>query len=107
MATPEQRALRRAQRETAQRVRASRQPGGKYQRVLPKSITGPSMRAQTAYATAVLEGREPYPTKGTAESKQLARMGSYSRWHKADARFLDAFQQYFYHDERNQEIEDE
>lgn len=100
MATEAQRARRRAQRATAVRVRTGRT-------ILPKAITEPSKQARINYGYRVINGEEPYPAKGTLESKQLARLGGLSRWNKADPVFLPAFQQYFYHDEKPQEEPDE
>jgi hypothetical protein len=107
MATPEQRLRRRAQRDTAARVKAARQPHAKYQKVLPKSITEPYRKRLAAHAYDVMAGRAPAPAKGTLEARQLARLASLARHGKADPRFEAAFKQYWYNDKEEEEEEDE
>jgi hypothetical protein len=100
---------RAAQRATAARVRAARQPGGRYEKILPTTFREPSIKAQHNYANAVLEGREPAPAPGSLESKLLARLAGRARWNKEDPKYLE-FQKYWYHkkDEKNEaDIEDE
>lgn len=98
-----------AQRATAKRVREARQRGGRYRPVSPSAARKAVARSQVEYATAVANGDEPMPAPGTPEARQLARMGSLSRWHKADPRFYDMFKQYFYHDEKKkrERVDDE
>lgn len=85
-----QRARARAQRATAVRVRNRT-------RILPKSITGPSRKAQIEYVQAVQRGDISEPAPGTPEARQLARWASYARWNKADPTFEARFSKYFYH----------
>lgn len=104
-----------AQRRTAKLVReqrAARKEHRPVPKILPPSFSREYRRQLVNYANAVADGNQPYPEKGTAESKQLARMASFARWNKADPRYYDLFKQYFYHDERRQsesdaDIEDE
>ena len=109
----EKRAATRAQRETARRVHEARLPGGKYVKVSPSAARSTVKASQVAYARAVEAGREPMPAPGTPEARQLARMASNAKYGKAPSEFLAAFQQYFYHDEKNKgrrndaDIEDE
>lgn len=95
----ELRARRRAQKATAARVKAGRSKGGTYEKILPRSFRAPSIAAQTQYARDVQSGRIDRPEKDTPEGKQLARMASLARWNKADPSFLNAFKDYWYHDE--------
>lgn len=91
-----------AQRRTARQVAAQREArahGRQVPRILPKAITAPSRQAQIDYANAVLRGDEPYPSKNSAEGRQLARMASLARWQKAPPEFEQAFSQYWYHKE--------
>jgi hypothetical protein len=107
MATDDQRARRRAQRETAARVKAGR--SGKYQPALPRAVRAPTRAAREAYANAVISGREPYPPAGSREAKNLASLASKARWGKANAAYEAAFNQYWYHknDEKNEaDVED-
>jgi hypothetical protein len=107
MATDEQRNRRRAQRETAARVKAART--SKYEPGLPRSVRAPTRAAREAYANAVIAGREPYPPKGSREAKNLGSLASKARHGKADPRFEKAFNQYWYHknDEKNEaDVED-
>jgi hypothetical protein len=98
--TPAQRrANQRAQRATARRIKESRKPGRTYRTVLPKSIIRASKKAQTDYANYMLAHPDERPPKRSAEGDQLARMAALSYWNKADPSFLEAFKQYFYHDE--------
>lgn len=109
MATAEQRARRRAQRETAKsvrenkaRIKARQKPISR----LPKSTTKLAREAATKYGYRVINGEEPYPAKRTPEGNQLAHLAGKARWGKADPIFLTAFQQYFYHDEKRQESDE-
>ena len=95
MATEEQRARRRAQRASAERLKATRD--NKYQPVLPRAIRAPTRAAREKYANDVIAGREPYPDKGTREANNLASLASKASWGKADPRFEKAFKQYWYH----------
>lgn len=88
MATAEQRARRRAQRETAKAVKEHR-------RQLPSGIRERVREAMFNYGHRVLAGEESRPEKGTPEAKQLARLASLARWNKADPEF-EAFEEYFY-----------
>jgi hypothetical protein len=90
MATPAE--ARRTRREVAKAVRERR-------RILPRSYTTKARKAPSEYAERVLRGEEPRPEKGTAEGRQLARMGSYSRLGRANPEFFPAFRDYFYHKE--------
>lgn len=106
MATDAQRARRRAQRETAKYVRESRAAAKRRATIpsrLPLSTTKKARQAATEYGYSVLNGENPYPPKGSAEGRQLAHLAGKARWGKADAQFLVAFAQYFYHDEKNSE----
>lgn len=96
---------RAAQRATAARVREARQTGQPYRSVVPAGIRRASRQAQERYARDVASGKEPYPPQGTPEARQLARMGSLSYWGKTDPQFLAAFEQYFYHDEKNRQAQ--
>lgn len=105
MATDEQRARRRAQRENAANVRQKR-----YTPVISKGTKAGARAARAAYADAVLAGREPYPAQGSREAKNLARMAALARHGKADPKFEAAFSRYWYHknDEKNEaDIEDD
>lgn len=98
MASPEQRARRRAQRETARRVHA---PGG-YKPVLGKESKG-SKQAQQAYFQNLLNHPEAIETR---DHKALARQASYAYWEEknpgshpgADPRY-STWSEFFYHRE--------
>lgn len=107
MATAEQRARRRAQRETAKSVRefkAAKRAHRPVTRRLPKATTQRAREAATKYAYAVLNGAEPWPAKRTPEGNQLARMASFASRGKADSAFA-VFQQYWYHDKERESDE--
>lgn len=97
MATAEQRARRRAQRETAKAVREARQKGGRYQPRLPKQIRQRVRQAQIDYGKRVLSGEEPEPAYRSKEGDQLARLAAWAqpKVGKADPEFR-AFEKYFY-----------
>jgi hypothetical protein len=114
MATAEQRARRRAQRETAKSVKAfarAKREGREPPRRLPIAVTKQAREAATKYGHRVLNGEDPYPAKRTAEGNQLARLASLASHGKADPAFIPAFQQYWYHykehepDEADEEYE--
>ena len=96
MATPEQRARRRAQRETAKAVKA-RQPR-------LQSITRSARQGRIDYANRVIAGTEPMPEKGTREANNLASLAGKARHGKADPRFEKAFAHFWYH--KNDESKD-
>jgi hypothetical protein len=89
VATPEQRARRRAQRATAKAVRERR-------RQLPASITARARAASPDYGHDVIAGVQPEPAPGTPEARSLARLGSLARYGKADPAFL-VFEKFYYH----------
>ena len=96
MATDEQRARRRAQRETAKRVKEGRATG-KYKPVIPRNIRAAVRKSREQYAHDVIAGREPYPPKNSAEGRNLASLASKARHGKADPIFETKFKQYWYH----------
>ena len=102
MATNEQRARRRAQRETAKRVKESKATG-KYKPVIPRNIRAGVRAAREKYGYDVISGREPYPPKNSAEGRNLASLAGKARHGKADPIFESKFKQYWYHknDEKN------
>lgn len=95
MASDEQRARRRAQRETAARVQAGRRD--KYVPGLSRAIRAPTRAARESYANDVIAGREPYPPKGSREGNNLASLASKARHGKADPAYEKAFSRYWYH----------
>ena len=101
MATPEQRARRKAQRATARAVKERR-------RQLPRGVTERARVAPTEHARAILRGEieEPAPDRHNMESRSLARQASLARWGKADAEFA-AFEHHFYKHRKSQDEEDE
>lgn len=103
MATDEQRARRRAQRATAQRVRGV----GKYTPVIPRSTRAAVRAGREAYARDVIAGREPYPPKNSPEGRNLASLAGKARWGKADPVYERAFSRYWYHknDEKNNDAD--
>jgi hypothetical protein len=99
MATAEQRARRRAQRQTASRVRSKTLS-------FPKELTRGYKQARIDYGNRVLNGQEPYPEFGTPEARQLASLASLAYHNKGNVppEFLAAFEQYFYHDEMRPDV---
>jgi hypothetical protein len=96
MATNEQRARRRAQRETAKRVKEGRATG-KYKPVIPRGIRASVRASREQYGRDVIAGREPYPPKNSAEGRNLASLAGKARHGKADPIFEQKFKQYWYH----------
>jgi hypothetical protein len=97
MATKEQRARRRAQRETAKRVKANRAKSASERiTVIPKSFKKQARLANEAYARQVLAGNIPKPGQESQEGRMLARLASNARHGKADKRF-SRFEEYWYH----------
>jgi hypothetical protein len=107
MANDAQRARRRAQRETAARVKAGKRD--RYQPGLPRAIRAPTRAARESYANDVIAGRQPYPEKGSREANNLGSLASKARWGKADPAYEKAFSQYWYHikDQAPSEADDE
>lgn len=99
MASDEQRARRRAQRETAKRLQAGRN----YQPVIPRAIRGAALRGRQSYADRVIAGKENMPVMGTAESKNLASIASKAAHGKADKKYEKHFSKYWY---KHKEIKD-
>jgi len=91
MATPEQRARRRAQRATAKAVKERRKQ-------LPKAVTGRAKKAFYGHAQDILNGQapEPAPDKNNAESRALASLASHAFRGHAPEEFA-AFKNHFYH----------
>ena len=105
MATPEQRARRRAQRETAKRLE-----GKRYTPVIPSGTKAGARAAREAYGHRVMAGTDPRPPKGSREGKNLARLAALAKTGKVDPAFEAAFKDYWYHknDEKNEaDIEDD
>jgi hypothetical protein len=101
MASEEQRARRRAQRELAKSVREHRR------HILPGSMKGTAARkANLAYADGVLNGTIPQPAKGTLESRMLARLASQSQWGQIDPKY-QALSNHFYKKKGSKDIADE
>lgn len=92
MATEEQRARRRAQRETAARVKAGRTAG-----IVPRGVRQSIRASREAYARDVIAGREQYPPVRSPEGNNLASLASKARWGKADPIFEKKFSKYWYH----------
>ena len=100
MATPEQRARRRAQRATAKAVKEHR-------RQLPSGITKRAKEAFYAHASDILNGQspEPAPDKNNAESRALASLASHAFRGHAPEEFA-AFKNHFYHKRAIEEEEE-
>ena len=97
MATNEQRARRRAQRETAKRVKANRgKPASERITVIPKSFKKQAKLTNEAYARGVIAGTIPKPEQGSQEGRMLARLASNARHGKASKEF-SKFEEYWYH----------
>jgi hypothetical protein len=97
MATDEQRARRRAQRETAKRVKVNRgKPASERITVIPKSFKKQAKLSNEAYARGVIAGTVAKPEQGSQEAKMLARLASNARHGKASAEF-SRFEEYWYH----------
>jgi len=98
MATDAQRARRRAQRETAKRVRRK-------ETTLPPSITLPTKRARENYIDYLRAHPEAI---SPSDHKELARRASYALWEqkhpgmhpKANPADLAEWAQFFYHKDR-------
>jgi hypothetical protein len=104
MATPEQRANRRAQRANARNLRQR-----DYTPVIPRSTKAGARAAREAYGHRVMAGTDPRPPKESREGKNLARLASLAKVGKVDPAFEEAFKDYWYHkdDEKNEaDIED-
>ncbi len=85
----------------------SRRHGNKYGKVVPKATRRAVIGGGSDFVNRVLSGNEPMPAMGTPEARQLARNASYAKWGKADPRFLAAFEQYFYHDEKRKDLQNQ
>lgn len=105
MATNEQRARRRAQRENKKRVDAALK-GNRYKPVLPRVIRASSRTARENYAYGVIDGTIPYPKMGTKEAKNLAGLASLASWDKAPAIFEAKFSKLWYHKENEKDVSD-
>ena len=101
MATPEQRARRRAQRATAKAVKERR-------RQLPPSVTKRYRETFYGHARDIIDGREPEPTpdKNNAESRALASLASHAFRGHAPEEFA-AFKNHFYHKRAVEQSEEE
>jgi hypothetical protein len=94
LATPEQRARRRAQRETAKAVKERRTRLG--------SQTKQARKTRQQYLNHLIEHPEDRPDKDTEEGRSLAREAGLARWNKADTRYL-IFADYWYHADNEEE----
>ena len=90
MATDEQRARRRAQRELAKAIHSGQR------NILPSHLKGTAKRANEAFARDVISGKEAKPAPGSLEARNLARLASNARHGKASKNF-SKFEEYWYH----------
>jgi hypothetical protein len=97
LATPEQRARRRAQRETAKAVKEHRTRLG--------AQTRQARQTRQQYLDYLVDNPGARPEKGTEEGRSLAREAGLARWNKADKRYL-VFADYWYHadDEEDEDL---
>jgi hypothetical protein len=100
MATPEQRARRRAQRATAKAVKERR-------RQLPPNVSRKARETFYGHAHDILNSQspEPAPDKNNSESRALASLASYAFRGKAPEEFA-AFKNHFYHKRAIEEEEE-
>jgi hypothetical protein len=93
MATEAQRARRRAQRATAIRVRNK-------QTILPESYRTRIRQSRVEQGYRWVNGIDPMPAKDSVGARIAAQLAGLARWGKADPVFEQAFAQYWYHDDK-------
>jgi hypothetical protein len=91
MATDEQRARRRAQRELA-KARQQKRTG-------IEGMSKAYRKKRLSYADSIIAGETPAPdpSKRNAETNNLASLAGKARHGKADPKYIAAFKQYWYH----------
>lgn len=93
MATEAQRARRRAQRANVARQRTRTT-------ILPKAFTARYRQSLIDQGYRWVNGTDPMPQHGTPEARAAGSLASLARWGKADPVFETAFAQYWYHDDK-------
>jgi hypothetical protein len=98
--TPRER--RAAQRRLAAIIKRNKELRSEQrEHLIDQRIRAAVFQGRVDYANSVLNGQNPMPAKGSAESKNLASLASFASRGRADPRFEAAFSRYWYH---NKEI---